>query len=210
MLPGQGCQVTTPQITWPRPAGRLQLHPPTPDLLDQVLAWRNHPDVTRWLLRTEVDPEKFRSAWLAGVDDPRDHSAIAVLPTATGAVAVGTGSLWITDAMGQAHVPDGPYVGAKGGMGYLIDPAHAGKGYATAIARALLDLAFTELGMHRVTAGCFADNVASWRVMEKLGMRREQHGVRDSWHAELGWRDGYTYALLRDEWTSPVAAASTL
>ena len=30
-------------------------------------------------------------------------------------------------------------------------------------------------------------------------MRREQHGVRDSWHAELGWIDGVTYALLSDE-----------
>ena len=41
---------------------------------------------------------------------------------------------------------------------------------------------------------------ASWRIMEKLGMRREQHGVQDSWHADLGWVDGYTYAMLRSEW----------
>ena len=81
----------------------------------------------------------------------------------------------------------------------MIDPAHAGRGYATAIARALLEIAFTDLGLRRVTAECFADNVASWRVMEKLGMRREQHGVRDSWHAELGWVDGYTYAMLAEE-----------
>lgn len=51
-----------------------------------------------------------------------------------------------------------------------------------------------------MTAGCFADNTASWRVMDKAGMRREQHGVKDSWHAELGWVDGYTYAMLREEW----------
>jgi len=84
----------------------------------------------------------------------------------------------------------------------FIDPDHAGRGYATAISRALLDLAFDELGLHRVTAGCFADNVASWRVMEKLGMRREQHGVKDSWHAELGWVDGFTYGILADEWVT--------
>ena len=52
----------------------------------------------------------------------------------------------------------------------------------------------------RVTAGCFADNTPSWRVMERIGMRREQHGVKDSWHAELGWVDGYTYGILREEW----------
>ena len=50
-------------------------------------------------------------------------------------------------------------------------------------------------------AGCFADNTPSWRVMERIGMRREQHGVKDSWHAELGWVDGYTYGILREEWT---------
>ena len=57
-----------------------------------------------------------------------------------------------------------------------------------------------ELGLRRVTGACFADNIASSRVMEKCGMRREQHGVRDSWHAELGWIDGYTYAILAEEW----------
>ncbi len=70
------------------------------------------------------------------------------------------------------------------------------------MAAALIEVAFGDLGLHRVTAGCFADNIASWRVMEKVGMRREQHGIQDSWHAELGWVDGYTYAMLRSEWES--------
>jgi hypothetical protein len=33
-------------------------------------------------------------------------------------------------------------------------------------------------------------------------MRREQHGVKDSWHAELGWVDGFTYGILADEWVT--------
>lgn len=76
----------------------------------------------------------------------------------------------------------------------------AGRGIATALAREALANAFGRLGLRRVQAGCFADNVASWRVLEKLGMRREQHGVKDSFHAELGWIDGYTYTLLAEEW----------
>ncbi|MFB6611893.1 GNAT family N-acetyltransferase [Agromyces sp. NPDC056379] len=191
--------MTTPDLQWPRPAGPLVLRQPTDADLDRILEWRNAPEVTRWLIRTEVEPGAFRTTWLDGVDDPNDHSAVAVL----GDEVVGTGALWITDAMGQSHVDDGPWRRAEAGIGYLLDPAHAGNGYATEIARALLDLAFGELGVHRVTAGCFADNTASWRIMEKLGMRREQHGVRDSWHAELGWIDGYTYAMLADEWRAP-------
>ncbi|GAA1791901.1 GNAT family N-acetyltransferase [Agromyces lapidis] len=188
--------MTTSEVTWPRPAGPLELRLPTRELLGEVLVWRNRPEVTRWLLRTVVDPEAFAKTWLDGIDDPLDHSAIAVL----GDEVVGTGSLWLTDAMGQTHGDPANYMRAEAGLGYGVDPAYAGRGYATDIARALLDLAFGELGVHRVTAGCYADNIGSWRVMEKLGMRREQHGVRDSWHAELGWIDGYTYAILADEW----------
>jgi RimJ/RimL family protein N-acetyltransferase len=186
--------MSTPEVTWPRPAGPLTLRPPTREAIDDILAWRNRPEVTRWLLRTTVDPDAFRAAWLGAVDDPRDHSAVAALD----GVVVGTGSLEVRDGLGQF---DGDaWRGAEGLLGYTVGPDHAGRGYATAIAGAMLDLAFGELGLHRVTAGCFADNVASWRVMEKLGMRREQHGVRDSWHAELGWIDGYTYGILAEEW----------
>ena len=48
--------------------------------------------------------------------------------------------------------------------------------------------------------GDSADNVASTRIMEKLGMRREEYAVRDSLHRSLGWLDGVTYAILVDEW----------
>ena len=184
--------MTRPEL-WPRRTDHLELRVPSDADLDAVLAWRNHPDVTRWLLRTEVDPQTYRASWRRGADDPRDHSVVAVVD---GAV-VGTLSLEVGDGMGQG--PDSPALGSEGLLGYLLDPAHHGRGYATEMVRAALDLAFGDLGLHRVTAGCFAANIASWRVMEKAGMRREQHGVRDSWHAELGWVDGLTYAVLADE-----------
>jgi RimJ/RimL family protein N-acetyltransferase len=63
-------------------------------------------------------------------------------------------------------------------------------------------ICFEDLGLHRVIALCFADNVASWRLMERVGMRRETHTIRDSLHRSLGWLDGYGYGLLKDEWES--------
>ena len=74
---------------WPgrAPPARSVLRPPTSDDLDQVLVWRNDPDVIRWLLRTTVDPEKFRTAWLDSVADPDQHTAVALLD----GVVVGTG-----------------------------------------------------------------------------------------------------------------------
>ncbi|MDV3220959.1 GNAT family N-acetyltransferase [Intrasporangium sp.] len=195
--------------TWPRTVGPLVLRPPVADDLEPVLTWRNRPDVTQWLLRTTVDAAALRKVWFTD-DEPSehvhqdDHTAIALL----GDRVVGVGSLWVTDGMGQSHVADGPWRGSEAGLGYILHPECAGRGYATLIGGALLDLAFVDLGVRRVTAGCFADNVASWRVMEKLGMRREQHGVKDSWHAELGWVDGYTYAILAEEWAERRALAA--
>ena len=182
-------------LAWPRQAGPLSLRPPTPDDIAQALTWRNRPEVTRWLLLTAVDPQTYTRDWLE--DDP---DSLGVAAHVDGQL-VGTGSLSIGDAMGQVHDGDGTWSRAQGSLGYTIDPAHAGRGHGTHLARGLLSIAFDELGLHRVIAGCFADNTPSWRVMERIGMRREQHGVKDSWHAELGWVDGYTYGILREEWT---------
>jgi RimJ/RimL family protein N-acetyltransferase len=84
-------------------------------------------------------------------------------------------------------------------IGWVFDPEVHGQGYATEAAWALLDLAFSELGLHRVIATCDPRNESSYRVMEKLGMRREAHFVRDvQIHGE--WCDEYFYAILAEEW----------
>lgn len=185
-----------PELTWPRQAGPLALRPPAAQDIERALTWRNSPEVTRWLLLTTVDPETYTRNWLE-----EDPDSIGVAAHVEGQL-VGTGSLNIGDAMGQLHAGGSIWGRAQGGIGYTIDPAHSGRGYGTHLARALLSIAFDHLGLHRVTAGCFADNTPSWRVMEHVGMRREQHGVKDSWHAELGWLDGYTYGILREEWVA--------
>ena len=66
--------------------------------------------------------------------------------------------------------------------------------------RELVRLCFEGLGLRRVTANCFADHEASWRLMERVGMRRELHTVQDSLHRSGEWLDGMGYALLAEEW----------
>ena len=53
--------------------------------------------------------------------------------------------------------------------------------------------------MRRVVANCFLDNVASWRLMERVGMRRELHAVAESLHRDGRWLDTVGYAILADE-----------
>ncbi len=109
---------------------------------------------------------------------------------------VAMGFLEVVDGLGQRGMPKR----TDGLIGYIVAPGSAGRGVGSDLARGLLTAAFDHLGLRRVTASCNADNPASARVLEKAGMRREQHGIEDSWHAELGWVDGYQYAMLAPEW----------
>ena len=85
-------------------------------------------------------------------------------------------------------------------IGYELDPAAWGRGYATEAASAILAFGFTELGMHRVWAECIADNMGSVRVLEKLGMRREAHFRDHQWFRGRWW-DTLIYAILDHEWS---------
>lgn len=171
---------------------RLVLRPPRPEDADRILDFRNLPEVGRWLMVTTVEPDGYGESLRRSAEDPHDHSVVVELD---GRV-IGIVFLEVEDGMGQPGKPER----TEALLGYILDPAYAGHGYASEAAAEMVDVAFGELGLLRVTAGCFAANLASVRILEKIGMRREQHGVRDSWHAELGWVDGYTYGLLAEEW----------
>ena len=84
-------------------------------------------------------------------------------------------------------------------LGWTFDPAFGGQGYATEAVRALIGLCFGQLGLRRLHADCFFDSEPSWRLMERVGLRRELHSVRESLHRTRGWLDGLSYALLADE-----------
>ena len=84
-------------------------------------------------------------------------------------------------------------------VGYIFSRAHGGCGYATEAVRALLDLAFGELGARRVTARVDARNTASRALLERLGLRLEAHLVENEWFkGELS--DETDYAVLAREW----------
>lgn len=173
-------------------AGSLLLRDAAEADLDRLRSLRNDPGVNRFMLRTHVEPDVLRQEWRAAAASDTDFSCVAELDGAL----VAMGFLETADGMGQPGMPRG----TEGVIGYVVDPAYAGRGTGTDLARGLLTAAFDRLGLRRVVAGCNADNHASVRVLEKAGMRREQHGIEDSWHAELGWVDGYQYALLDREW----------
>jgi RimJ/RimL family protein N-acetyltransferase len=93
--------------------------------------------------------------------------------------------------------------GLAGGteLGYQLYPAFWGRGLATEGARALIESAFGRLHLDRVVATTMADNAASWRVLEKCGMRR----VRTFYYPDADLMPGaehgdFVYELTRDDW----------
>ncbi len=179
--------------TWPVRTERLLLRPATPDDAHDVWRIRSTPGVSDWLTRvpgSEAD-ETARFA------DP-ERLARTIVVEHEGRV-VGDLMLLVHDGYAQAEVAERA-VDSQAEIGWVLDPASRGEGLATEAVAALLGVCFESLGLHRVTAGCMAANAASWRLMERVGMRREAHTVRSGLHRDGTWRDGYTYALLADEW----------
>jgi RimJ/RimL family protein N-acetyltransferase len=84
-------------------------------------------------------------------------------------------------------------------LGYRLHGSVQRRGLMHEACTALLDWLFGAVGVRRVTAMCVTANEPSWRLMEKLGMRRE--GLLREYR-QLGgqWRDEYVYGLLRREW----------
>jgi len=61
-------------------------------------------------------------------------------------------------------------------------------------------LGFRSKGLHRIFARTGRANTQSWRLMERLGMRREAD-FRQSHQVRGEWDDEFVYALLADEWS---------
>ena len=91
-------------------------------------------------------------------------------------------------------------------LGYELNPDYWGQGYATEAAHAMLTFGFGTLHLQRVWAQCVAENEASVRVLERLGMRQEQRLSKHTWMQERWW-DTLVYAIGKAEWraqTEPV------
>jgi len=95
-------------------------------------------------------------------------------------------------------------------LGYRLRRSAWGKGYATEGSRALVHKGFTELGVERVYAETMVVNVASWRVMEKAGLRRVRIFHQD-WPDRIpGDEHGdVEYALTKAEWAEARRASAT-
>jgi RimJ/RimL family protein N-acetyltransferase len=133
-----------------------------------------------------------------GIAEEGDRLSFAVIERSTGGFVGDVVLAWTS----RLH--------RSGEIGFVFHPDHQGRGYATEAATELLRIAFEQIRLHRVVARTEARNVASARVMEKLGMRREAHLVENEWVKDE-WQSELIYAILDREWEarrSPPGGAS--
>lgn len=167
---------------------RLVLRPWRIADVDAVLAYADDPEWSRFLRvlpspYTRMDAERFVARQLLWDPETQPTWAIELEGAAVGGINV---ALRFEHRLGE--------------LGYSIARARWSRGYVTEAARAVIDAAFTtHEDLNRVCAHADAQNTASQRVMEKVGMTREgvlrQHHVERGEPIDMAW-----YGVLRGEW----------
>jgi ribosomal-protein-alanine N-acetyltransferase len=173
---------------------RLKLRPGAPSDVEDIWPYVSDPSFPRFM------------TWTAHKD--RDE-ALAVFASHAEELAAGTAVVWVIEHEGRASGMIGLHairwhVRAwrvdRAEMGYWLAPRLAGQGLMSEAAQAVLAWGFESLGLHKISVGCIEDNVASRRVIEKLGFRfvgrREDHAWRDG-----AWMHHLDYELTVTEWS---------
>jgi len=180
-------------VGWPVRTERLLLRRATPEDTSATWEVRRQPSVGQWITSAPATFEEY--AVYAAQPGWADRTLVVELD---GRV-VGDLMLSVEDSWAQTEIRERA-VACQANLGWCLHPDVQGRGLATEAVGGLLRICFEELALRRVTADCFAANEASWRLMERMGMRREAHTVRDSLHRSGAWLDGYSYALLAEEY----------
>ena len=88
-------------------------------------------------------------------------------------------------------------------VGYIVNKRYQKKDYATEALSAVIAQVFRE-GAHRVFAECDPRNVPSWKLLEKVGLRREAYFRKNIWfrwneNSVPVWKDTLIYAILEND-----------
>jgi RimJ/RimL family protein N-acetyltransferase len=180
------------ELSGPIETERLLLRPFLAEDFDAVFAMQSRPDVARYLYWDARDEGEVRDALekkVAGtaIRSEGDAVFLAAVLTSTGELVGDT----VLHLLSQEH--------STAEIGFIVHPDHQGHGYATEAARPLLKLAFEDVQVHRVIARVESRNVASARVLEKLGMRQEAHLIENEF-VKGEWQSELVYAMLDREW----------
>ncbi|MGC8481383.1 MAG: GNAT family N-acetyltransferase [Acidimicrobiales bacterium] len=172
---------------------RVVLRALTPDDIPALYDYHSRASVHRYLFSNVPDEASFRRQVMKdGWDSPKlevDNDVLRLgVIRREGEVLVGDVMLRLLSVQHR-----------RVELGWIIHPEYQGHGYATEAAHLLIHYAFEIRGMHRVVARIDSRNLASRKVIERLGMTHESHLRANLWvHGE--WTDEDDFAMLESEW----------
>lgn len=128
--------------------------------------------ITQWLAEQKQNP---RNSYIFCIDQVETKQFIGLIALNLGKQNYRTAEVW-----------------------YKIHKNHWDMGYTTEALTKLLNFGFKELKLHRIEAGCAVENIASIKVLEKVGMTKE--GMkRKKLPIRGNWKDNYFYAILDED-----------
>ena len=161
-----------------------------------VLAYQRDPRYLRfypWSGRTESEVRDFVQVFLdQQVEQPRRKFQLAI-SLANGGPLIGS--------CGIRRKPDNDW---EADIGYELAPEYWGRGYATEAALAIVRFGFRDLELRRISSWCIADNAASARLLERIGMAPEGR-LRENEYFKGRWWDTLLYGLLVSDWRESAA-----
>ena len=178
-----------PAAQWPLVTERLRLRLHEAEDAGWLHNLYSRPDVARYLLdepwTMEVARDKLAER-LSKTDLDGETGALALVIEYDG-TPIGDVALWLTD---REH--------RQGELGWVLNPANGGQGFASEAVRAVLALGFDHYHLHRITAQMDARNSASGALARRVGLRLEAHHIQD-WFSKGEWTDTLVYARLASE-----------
>jgi RimJ/RimL family protein N-acetyltransferase len=84
-------------------------------------------------------------------------------------------------------------------IGFTLSPTYQNKGFGIEAVKCLIGYIFKVLDKHRIIAITDVRNQASIKLLEKTGMRREGHFIKNAWN-KGEYTDEYLFAILNEEW----------
>ncbi len=180
---------------------RLILRPFEEDDFEAVHAYASVAENVQYMLwgpNEESDTRAFISyAVLKSKETPcHDYQYAVVLKSSR--KLIGSCGLTISD-------------GNEAELGWILHKDYWKQGYGTEMGTRMIELGFSELDLHRIIAHCDTENYGSYRVMERIGMRREGCFVESrppSKFSAKKYSDEYAYAILKDEWKAQKCESS--
>lgn len=184
-------------IELPLTTDRLQLRTYRESDAEALLPVMSREDVSRFLLQDPWTAEDAKTEVAKRIPrtglETESRALALVIETAEGlddiegSIVIGDIALWHDGESSE-----------KAEIGWILDPAVGGHGFATEAAIAVLNLAFDHYGLHRVVAQMDARNTTSARLAERIGMRQEAH-LRQDWWSKGEWTDTLIFGMLRSD-----------